>query len=115
MKTNKDPEDNPATENPQSMLRITNSYLIYQNLILATLAGIGVTIAGIITLTEFGQNQEENSENNTVQGYEIVRGAMLGLSLIIQGLILSWICWCGHFAFAEMKNRLRTYSQSNLS
>ena len=100
MKTNKDLEDNP-----QFMFRIPNSYLIYQNLILATLAGIGVIIAGIITLTEFGQNRDGTSEQATFYGYEITRGAMLGMSLIIQGLILIWIFWYGYFAIAEMKNR----------
>ena len=48
-------------------------------------------IAGIVKLVQCGrQNQEENSENATIHGYEIARRAMIGLSFTTAGLSLIW-------------------------
>ena len=48
-------------------------------------------IAGIVKLVQCGrQNQEENSENATIHGYELARRAMIGLSFTKAGLSLIW-------------------------
>ena len=55
-------------------------------------AGLSCIIAGIVKLVQCGRpNQDDgNSENDTVQGYEIARRAMIGLSFGTAGLSLIW-------------------------
>ena len=61
------------------------------NPVLMSVAGLSFMIAGIVKLVQCGwQNQEENSENATIHGYEIARRAMIGLSFTTAGLSLIW-------------------------
>ena len=61
------------------------------NPVLMLVAGLACMIAGIVKLVQCGrQNQEENSENATIHGYEIARRAMIGLSFATAGLSLIW-------------------------
>ena len=61
------------------------------NPVLMLVAGLSCMIAGIVKLVQCGrQNQDENSENATIHGYEIARRAMIGLSFTTAGLSLIW-------------------------
>ena len=62
------------------------------NPVLMLVAGLSCMIAGIVKLVQCGrQNQNDgNSENATVHGYEIARRAMIGLSFATAGLSLIW-------------------------
>ena len=63
------------------------------NQVLMLVAGLIFIIgAGIIKLVQYGrQNQDDgNSENSTVHGYEIARRAMIGLNFAKAGLSLIW-------------------------
>ena len=61
------------------------------NPVLMLLAGLSCMIAGVVKLVQCGrQNQEEDSENATIHGYEIARRAMIGLSFATAGLSLIW-------------------------
>ena len=66
------------------------------NPVLMLLAGLSCMIAGIVKLVQCGrQNQDNgNSENATIHGYEIARRAMIGLSIATAGLsLISLICY----------------------
>ena len=58
-------------------------------------AGLSCMMAGIVKLVQqYGrQNQEENSENATISGYEIARQVMIGLSFATAGLFLIWYAY----------------------
>ena len=82
-------------ENPSMNLIAMESKHFYpgNNQVLMLVAGLIFIIgAGIVKLVQCGgQNQDdENSENSTVLGYEIARGAMIGLNFAKAGLSLIW-------------------------
>ena len=62
------------------------------NPVLMLLAGLSCMIAGIVKLVQCGQQNQDNgnSENATIHGYEIARRAMIGLSFATAGLSLIW-------------------------
>ena len=65
------PGNNPAWVHPVLMLVV----------------GLSCMMAGILKLVQYGrQNQEENSENATIPGYEIARQVMIATA----GLFLIW-------------------------
>ena len=72
----------------------TQSRQLYpgNNPVLMLVAGLSCIAAGIVKLVQCSrQNQDDgNSENDTVQGYEIARRAMIGLSFGTAGLSLIW-------------------------
>ena len=71
----------------------TQSRQLYpgNNPVLMLVAGLSCIAAGIVKLVQCGrQNQDENSENATIHGYEIARRAMIGLSFTTAGLSLIW-------------------------
>ena len=72
----------------------TQSRQLYpgNNPVLMLVAGLSCIAAGIVKLVQCGrQNQDDgNSENSTVHGYEIARRAMIGLNFAKAGLSLIW-------------------------
>ena len=72
----------------------TQSMQLYRgnNPVLMLVAGLCCIAAGIIKLVQCSrQNQDDgNSENDTVHGYEIARRAIIGLSFATAGLSLIW-------------------------
>ena len=72
----------------------TQSRQLYRgnNPVLMLVAGLCCIAAGIVKLVQCSrQNQDDgNSENSTVHGYEIARRAMIGLSFGTAGLSLIW-------------------------
>ena len=84
-----------ADENPSMNPIEIESTQFYpgNNQVLMLVAGlISIIGAGIVKLVQCGrQNQDDgNSENATVHGYEIARRAMIGLSFGTAGLSLIW-------------------------
>ena len=82
-------------KNPSMNLIAMESTQFYpgNNQVLMLVAGLSFIIgAGIVKLVQCGrQNQDDgNSENSTVHGYEIARRAMIGLNFAKAGLSLIW-------------------------
>ena len=62
--------------------------------ILMLVAGLSCMMARIMKLVQYGrQNQEENSENATISGYEIARQVMIGLSFATAGFFFIWLAY----------------------
>ena len=84
-----------TAENPSMNLVAMESTQFYpgNNQVLMLVAGLSCIIgAGIVKLVQCGQqNQDDgNTENSTVHGYEIARRAMIGLNFAKSGLSLIW-------------------------
>ena len=94
-----------TTDANHSMDLGTQSRQLYQgnNPVLMLVAGLGCIAAGIIKLVQCGrQNQDDgNSENSNVHGYEIARRAKMGLNFA--KVDIHWFgrhinCWFVPFA-----------------
>ena len=72
----------------------TQSRQLYpgNNPVLMLVAGLSCIATGIVKLVQCGrQNQDDgNSENSTINRYEIARRAMIGLNFAKAGLSLIW-------------------------
>ena len=83
-----------TTDANHSMDLGTQSRQLYpgNNPVMMLVAGLSCIAAGIVKLVQCGrQNQDDgNSENATVHGFEIARRAMIGLSFSTAGLSLIW-------------------------
>ena len=111
-------------QNPSMNLIAMKSTQFYpgNNQVLMLVAGLSFIIgAGIVKLVQCGrQNQDDgNSENSTVHGYEIARRAMIGLNFAKAGLSLIWkayiqivdLCLLHHSIFSNASNHCCRFHQ----